>query len=80
MRMWYWELWYNVWWYNIWRSTLWLSKCRWVWEYGIGIDGITCEDQHLAGIAWMDDITCDDLTYDDLNPDVCENVVLGLMI
>ena len=27
-----------------------------------------------------DDIICDDLTYDDLNPDVCENVVLGLMI
>ena len=38
-------------------------------------DDITCEDQHLASVAWMDDITCDDL-----NPDVCEIVVLGLMI
>ena len=43
-------------------------------------DDITCEDLHLASVARMDDITCDDLTYDDLNPDVCENVVLGLMV
>ena len=41
---------------------------------------MTCEDLHLASIAGMDDITSDDLTYDDLNLDVCENVVLGLMI
>ena len=43
-------------------------------------DDITCEDLHLASMVGMDDITCDDLTYDDLNPDVCENVVLVLMI
>ena len=43
-------------------------------------DDITCEDLHLASIAGINDITCDDLTYDDLNPDVCENVVLGLTI
>ena len=49
-------------------------------EYSIGIDDITYEDLDLASITGMDDITCDDLTYDDLNPDVCENVVLGLMI
>ena len=24
-------------------------------------DDITCEDQHLASVAGMDDITCDDL-------------------
>ena len=41
---------------------------------------VTCEYLHLARIVRMDYITCDDLTYDDLNPDVCENVVLGLMI
>ena len=34
------------------------------------IDDIMCEDQHLASVAGMADITCDDLTYDDLNP-VC---------
>ena len=39
-----------------------------------------CEDQHLTSIAGMDDISCDDPTYDDLNPDVWENVVLGLII
>ena len=43
-------------------------------------DDITCEDLHLASMAGMDDITCDDLPFYDLNPDVCENVVLGLMI
>ena len=43
-------------------------------------DNITCEDLHLANSTWMDGITCDDLTFDDLNPDVCKNVVLGLMI
>ena len=43
-------------------------------------DDIICEDLHLASMARMDDITCEDLTYDDLNPDVCEIVVLGLMI
>ena len=47
-----------------------------VWDCGIGIDDImcddiTCEDLHLASVAGMDDITCDDLTYDDLNPDLC---------
>ena len=54
-------------------------------ECGIGIDdimcgNITCEDLHLPSMARTDDITCDDLIYDDVNPDVCENVVLGLMI
>ena len=29
-----------------------------------------CDDLHLASIAGMDDITCDDLTYDDLNPEM----------
>ena len=43
-------------------------------------DDITCEDLYLASMAGRDDITCDDLIYDDLNADVCENVVLGLMI
>ena len=41
---------------------------------------VTCEKLHLASLAGMDDITCDDLTYYDLNPDVCENMVLGLKI
>ena len=35
------------------------------------IDGITCDELHLASFTGMDDITCDDLTYDDLNPE-CE--------
>ena len=43
-------------------------------------DDITCEDLRLASMVGMDDIICDDLTYDDLNADVCQNVVLGLMI
>ena len=43
-------------------------------------DDIIFEDLHLACLAGLDDITCDDLTYDDRKPDVCENVVLGLMI
>ena len=30
-------------------------------------DDVTCDGQHLASAAGMDDITCDDLTYDDLN-------------
>ena len=37
-------------------------------------------DLHLASMGGMDNITCADLTYDELNPDVCQNVVLGLMI
>ena len=36
---------------------------------------ITCEDLHLASVAGMGNIT-----YDDLNPDVREIVVLRLMI
>ena len=43
-------------------------------------DDLTCEDLHLANMGGMDDITCDHLTFDDLNPDVCENVVLGFLI
>ena len=51
-----------------------------MWEGGLGIDDImcddiTCKDLHLASMAGMDDITCDDLTFYDLNPDICENVV-----
>ena len=38
-------------------------------------DDVTCEYLHLTGMAGMDDITCDDL-----NQDLCENVVLGLII
>ena len=51
-----------------------------MWDCGIGIDDITCEDLHLASAAGMDDIICDNRTYDDPNPDVCEIVVLRLMI
>ena len=43
-------------------------------------DDITCEDLRLATMVRMDDIICDDITYDDLNPDLCQNVVSGLMI
>ena len=32
---------------------------------------ITCDDLPLASVAGMDDIICNDLTYDDLNPE-CE--------
>ena len=41
---------------------------------------IICEDQNLARMVRMDDITCDDLTFYDLNLDMRENVVLGLII
>ena len=43
-------------------------------------DDIIFEYLQLASMAGMDDIRFDDLTCDDLNPDVCENVVLGLLI
>ena len=43
-------------------------------------DNIIFECLHLSSMVGMDDIICDDLTYDDQHPDVCENVVLGLMI
>ena len=43
-------------------------------------DDIILEDLHLASMARMDDITCNDRTYNDLNPGVFENVVLGLLI
>ena len=54
-------------------------------EYRLGIDDIMCdyikyEDLHLTSLAGIDDITCDDPTFDDLNQDMCENVVLGLLI
>ena len=42
-------------------------KIQSVWDCGIGIDDITCEDIHLASVAGMDDITCDDLIYGDVN-------------
>ena len=32
-------------------------------------DDIICEDLHLPSVAGMDDMTCDDLTYNDLNPE-----------
>ena len=38
-------------------------------------DDVTSEYLHLASMAGMDDIT-----FDDLNPDVCTNMVLGLTI
>ena len=65
--------------------TIWWSKSRCVRECGIRVDDkicdyITCEDLHLSSVARMDDITYIDLPYDDLNPDVWKNVVLGLMI
>ena len=34
---------------------------------GMLCDDITCEDQQHASVAGMDDITCNDLTYDNLN-------------
>ena len=42
-------------------------------------DDITCEDLHLASVAGMDDILCDNLIYDDLNPE-CVRLWDGLMI
>ena len=34
-------------------------------------DDIKFKNLHLACMAGLDDITCDNLTYDDPNPDVC---------
>ena len=42
-------------------------------------DDITCDDLHLASVAWMDNIICDDLPFDKQNPE-CEIMGLGLMI
>ena len=50
------------------------------WDNDITCADIMCEDLHLASLAGRDNITCDDLTFVYLNPDVCENVVLGLLI
>ena len=50
-----------------------------MWDFGIGIDNIMCDDVILASVAGMDDITCYDLTYDYLNPQ-CGIMILGLMI
>ena len=33
------------------------------------IDDIICDNIHLVSVAGMDDIPCDDVTYDDLNPE-----------
>ena len=41
---------------------------------------ITCEGLRLSSVAAMDDIIYDNLTYDYLYQDVCEIVVLRLMI
>ena len=38
-------------------------------------DDVTCEYLRFLSMAGMDDIT-----YEDLNPDVCKNVVYGLLI
>ena len=38
-----------------------------------------CGYLHLASVAGMDDITCEDLIYDVLNPE-CEIFGLGIMI
>ena len=43
------------------------------------IDDIMCDVLHLASVAGMDDITCDDLTYDVLNPE-CVRLWDGLTI
>ena len=42
-------------------------------------DDITCGDLLVLRVVGMDDITCDNLTYDDLNPE-CEITGLRLMI
>ena len=42
-----------------------------MFDYGIGIDDIMCDDLHHASMTGMDDTTCDYLTYYDLNPE-CE--------
>ena len=42
-------------------------------------EDITCEDQHLASMAGINDKTCDDLTYDDLSPE-CLGLWNGLTI
>ena len=33
------------------------------------IDDIMCDNIHLARVAGMDNIPCDDVTFDDLNPE-----------
>ena len=42
-------------------------------------DDIMQNDLHLASVVGMDDITCDDLTHDELNPE-SDITRLGLMI
>ena len=42
-------------------------------------DDITCDDQHLTSVAWLDDMPFYDLTYDDLNPE-CVRLWDGLTI
>ena len=39
------------------------------WINGIICDDITCVALELASLAVMDDIPCDGLTYDDINPE-----------
>ena len=46
---------------------------------GIMCADIICENLNLASVGWMDDILCDNLTYDDLNPE-CVRLWDGLMI
>ena len=43
------------------------------------IDDIICDNIYLASVAGMDDIHCDDLIYNDLNPD-CVRLWDGLTI
>ena len=45
----------------------------------IMFDDITCEDLPLASVAGMDDIPCDDLIHDNLNPE-CVRLLYGLTI
>ena len=40
---------------------------------------IICEDLHLGSVAGIDDIICDNLTYDELNPK-CVRLWDGLTI
>ena len=42
-------------------------------------DDVTCDDLDLARVAGMDDISCDVLTYDDLNSE-CEIIEFLLTI
>ena len=42
-------------------------------------DNIICEDLHLASLAGMDDVPCDGITYDYINPE-CVRLWDGLTL